>query len=229
MTAIIRKDLLVFFGSPLATVTLAVFVFIAGFAFTAQVASLTPASLPEASMRGMTYFLALLLLFLCPLVTMRSFADEVRLQTMELLRTAPISETRLVFGKFLAAWFFAALMILTTVEFPLIMWLFGTPELAPLLTNYLGLLLLVAAFIAVGVFMSSLVRSPMLAALLSFATLLLLWFVGAYNTPWAEQISIIQHLDSFSLGVLDLGDTAYYVLVTAGFLFLTIRLQEMRR
>ena len=121
-------------------------------------------------MRGMSYFLALLLLFLCPLVTMRSFADEVRLHTMELLWTAPISGTQLVFGKFLAAWLFAILMILTTREFPLIMWLFGTPELAPLLTNYMGLLLLVAAFTAVGVFMSSLVRSPMLAALLSFAT-----------------------------------------------------------
>jgi ABC-2 type transport system permease protein len=227
--ALLLKDLRVYFVSPLAYVVLALFLFLTGFAFVAQLSSLAPGSLPEASMRGMTYFIAVVLLFLSPILTMRSFADETRLKTMELIWTAPLSDTKLVLAKFFAAWLFFLILLLATLEFPIIMMLFGDPDKLPLLSNYIGLILLAGAFVAVGIFTSSLVSSPVLAALLSFVLLLLLWFLGSFEQAWAEDLSIIRHLETFSVGVLTLSDVAYYLLFMAGFLFLTVRFQEARR
>lgn len=229
MSALLRKDLRTYFASPIAYVVLAIFLFVAGFAFTAQLSSLTPDSLPEASMRGMTYFIAVLLLFMTPLITMRSFADESRLKTMELIRTAPVSDTRLVLGKFLAAWFFLIVVLVATIEFPIIMLLFGKPDVLPLLTNYLGLILIAGAFTAIGLFTSSLVNSPLLAALMSFSTLLLLWFLGGADQTWVENLSIIHHLETFSVGVIGLTDVSFFILFVSAFLFLTVRVQEARR
>jgi len=229
MMALLRKDLLVYFTSPIAYVSLGLFLLLTGFAFSAQVYQVDPGRLPEASMRGITYFIAVVMLFISPLMTMRSFADEVRSKTMELLKTAPISDTEIVLAKFLAAWTFFSIMILATLEFPIVMLLFGKPDIPPLFTNYLGLWLAGGAFLSVGIFMSSLVSSPMLAAMMSFVALLILWFMGGLNYPLADQISIIVHLESFSVGVLDLSDLSYYILFMAAFIFLTIRVQEATR
>lgn len=223
------KDLRTYFASPIAYAVLALFLFLAGFAFTAQLSSLTPDSMPEASMRGMTYFIAVLLLFITPLLTMRAFADESRLKTMELIRTAPISDTQLVLGKFLAAWLFLIVILMATSEFPIIMLLFGKPDGLPLLTNYIGLIMIAGAFTAIGLFTSSLVSSPLLAALMSFSTLLLLWFLGGANQTWVENLSIIHHLETFSVGVLSLADMTFFILFSGAFIFLTIRVQEARR
>lgn len=229
MIAVMLKDLRIYFASPIAYVVLALFLFLTGFAFTAQLTSLTAESLPEASMRGMTYFIAVILLFMTPLLTMRSFADESRLKTLELIWTSPLSDTQLVLSKFFAAWLFLIIMLVATIEFPVIMMLFGHPDLLPLLTNYLGLILISGAFVAVGVFASSLVSSPLLAALMSFSSLLLLWFLGGANQTWVEKLSIIHHIETFSVGVVTLADTAYFFLFMGALLFLTIRVQEARR
>lgn len=229
MLAVIRKDLRISFSSPLAYVSLALFIFLTAFAFNSQWSYMTPGQLPEASMRGMLYFVAVILLFLTPLLTMRSFADEVRLQTMELLKTAPISDRQIVLAKFFASIIFIGVMVISTVVYPLIMYLVAEPDSGPMILAYLGLCLIGSAFVSVGIFTSSLVRSPMLAALLSFGALLLLWFVGGLESDWSAHISVIRHLESFSVGVLDLADVGYYIFFTAIFLFLTIRWQEAAR
>ncbi len=229
MMALAWKDLRVLFASPLAAVTLALFLFLTGFAFSSQLDAMSPGQLPEASMRGMIYFMAIILLFVLPLLTMRSFADESRLQTMELLRTAPISDTRIVVAKFLGVWIFLSILILSTLIYPLCLYLFAKPDTGPLFMGYLGLWLLGSSFIAIGLLASSVVRSPLLAALLSFVSLLVLWFIGGVEAKWAAQLSLIRHLESFSIGVFDIGDTVYYLVAISIFLFLTIRWQEASR
>lgn len=229
MFALIRKDLRIFFVSPIAYVTLALFLFLTGYAFSSQLYELSPGQLPEASMRGMMYFMAVVLLFLTPLLTMRSFAEEARLRTLELLKTAPLSDTQLVMAKFLAAWLFYSVLIVSTAVYPLIMWIVAVPDGGPMALAYLGLWLLGAAYLSVGIFASSLVESPLLAALLAFVSLLFLWFIGGGEMQWVEHISIIRHLESFSMGVLDVADVGYYLLFTVAFLFLAIRWHEASR
>jgi ABC-2 type transport system permease protein len=229
MRAIILKDLRVYFASPLASVTIVLFLFLVAFAFNAQLTQATPGSLPEASMRGLLYFIAVVLLFMTPFMSMRSFADESRQQTMELLKTSPIGDWQLVLAKFIAVWIFLSVLLLSTSVFPLLMIVFASPDLGPLFLSYLGLWLLGAAFLSLGLFMSSLVASPMIAALLTFVSLLLLWFVGGLDQEYMQQISLISHIDSFATGVLSFADCLYYILFVALFIFLTVRVQEFRR
>ncbi len=229
MLALMKKDLRIYFASPLAYLTLALFLFLTGFAFSSQLVQMTPGQLPEASMRGMIYFIAVILLFMVPLFTMRTFSEESRLQTMELLRTAPISDVQIVLAKFMGAFVFMSVLLLSTVIFPLIMYWKAQPDTGPMLTSYLGIWLAGGAFVSLGVFISSLMRSPMLAALLSFVALLMLWFVGGLEQSWAAHISIIRHLESFSIGVLSMKDLSYYVLFIGTFLFLTVRWLEASR
>lgn len=229
MLALIRKDLRIYFASPIAYVTIALFLVLSGFAFSAQFQEINLGQLPEASMRGLLYFIAVVLLFISPFLTMRSFADEARLQTLELIRTSPLGDAEIVIAKFASVYLFVTVILLATIEFPLILFWQAEPDLGPILLGYLGLWLLGGAFVAVGIFMSSLVRSPMIAAILTFVTLLLLWFLGGMESAWAGKLSLIRHLESFSMGVLDLADLAYYFLFTLGFLFLTVRVQEAMR
>lgn len=229
MKAVIAKDLKLFFASPIAAVAISLFILMTSFAFTSQVTQVTPGQLPEASMRGLIYFSAVIFLFISPFLTMRSFAEEARAQTLELLRTAPISDTSIVLGKFLAAWLFFSVMIIATWIYPATMLFYGTPDLGPLLMSYVGLWFLGGAFLSVGIFTSSLVRSPMLASLLSFVILLMLWFMGAVPSEPMQELSLIKHLESFSTGVLDVSDMAFYILFIGAFVFLTIRYQEAQR
>ncbi len=180
-------------------------------------------------MRGMLYFMAVIFLFIVPFLTMRSFAEERKLKTMELLKTAPITDTQIVLAKFLAVGLFYSLLLIATFIFPILLLVYGEPDTGPLLLSYLGLWLLGGAFLAIGLFCSSLVRSPMLAALLTFAFLLLLWFLGGMGGGIGEEISIIRHIEGFAMGVLNISDVVYYLCVIVAFLFMTIRMLEAER
>jgi len=119
MLSLIKKELRIQFSSPIAPVVLALFLFLTGFAFTASLTQVTPTHLPEASLRGTVYFMAVVLVFLCPLLTMRTLAEERRQGTMELLKTAPLTDLQIVLGKFLAVFIFIAILLALTVEFPI--------------------------------------------------------------------------------------------------------------
>ena len=106
MKALILKDLRILFVSPLAYAALALFLLLTGFAFNTTLSPLTPSGLPEASMRATLYFMAVVLLFVSPFLTMHSFAEEHKLKTMELLKTAPIGDAEMVLAKFIALWSF---------------------------------------------------------------------------------------------------------------------------
>ncbi|OGP17720.1 MAG: hypothetical protein A3I75_06150 [Deltaproteobacteria bacterium RIFCSPLOWO2_02_FULL_50_16] len=227
MLAIIQKDLKIFFAAPSAWVIIAGFLFLNGLSFAAQLTDINPQALPEASMRGMMYFTSIILLFISPFLTMRSLAEEVRTGTMEWIRTAPLSNMTLVIAKYLALLIIYLIFLLAMIEFPLILIIFGKPDILPLLSSFFGLFLLGSSFIAIGLWASSLTQNQMVAAIIAFILLLVLWFLGDIGHNIGEKISIIAHIHSFGLGILDLSDVFYYVGVSCLFVLLTwLRLEN---
>ena len=231
------KEVRTYFGSPIAYVIAAVFVGMTGFSFALSVEG----RFPEATVRGFlfgptgAFFLVILM---TPALTMRLFAEEQKLGTMELLLTAPIRDTEIVLGKFLAAFTIMLGMFGLTLYFPALLMWFGDPELLPILTAYTGLVLLGAVSVAVGLLGSSLTSNQIVAAVVSLATLLLLWLasfaatLGGAESAWVTLLrflSLNDHLRDLSFGIVDSRDIVYFLSLTAFFLFVTSRVVEMRR
>ena len=169
---------------------------------------------------------ALLLMMLVPLFTMRLIAEERRNQTLALLLSSPLSGLHIVLGKFLGLLVFLVLLM-TGVPLMLYTLSLGTNlDNGLLLSNILGLFLLTASYIALGLYISALTAQPVIAAIGSFAVLIGLWLADigatAENSPW-HSISPLHHFRNFNDGLLDSSDTAFFVLFTAVFLVLAIR------
>ena len=179
-----------------------------------------------------------ILLFATPAITMRLLADEYRMGTMELLLTAPVRDWELVVGKWLGALGFMFSVLAVTWVYPLILHRMTTPGIdqGTLVAAYLGLLLAVAAMLAIGVLISALFRSPVAAFFVTLGVMLILWIVGglASSAGTAGQLagglSFVDHYyNNFYLGVLDLGDAVYFLSLTALALFLGTQVVEARR
>jgi ABC-2 type transport system permease protein len=226
-----KKEMRIYFVSPLAYVFLSAFLFLAGLFFYLGV-TLTG----EASLRVLLGNLAITQLFVLPMLTMRHFAEERRLGTLELLMTAPVSLGAIVLGKWLASLTLCLLMFLGTLVFPAVLAYYGDPDWGVVFTSYLGLVGVAAAFCAAGLFASSLTDDQVAAGLVGIVLLLPFWLVGRAEAllpeEWADTVrplSVLVHLDSFNRGVLDSADIFYFVAFTAVFLFLTFRSLESRR
>ena len=230
--AIFRKELRTWFVSPLAYVFLSVFLFLAGLFFYLGV-TMTG----EASLRVMMGNLSVTLLFLLPMLTMKHFAEEQRQGTFELLMTAPVPLWSLLAGKWLASLCLCALLLLGTGIFPAILAYYGEPDWGVIWTSYLGLFLCCGAFVSAGLFSSSLTDEPVAAGLGGVLILLPFWLFGAVadmiETEWIrvslERLAFQTHLKTFSKGVIDSADCAWFVLFSFAFLFATWRSIESRR
>ena len=176
---------------------------------------------------------ALLLMMLVPMFTMRLIAEERRNQTLTLLLSSPLSGLHIVLGKFLGLLIFLA-VLMTGVPLMLYTLALGTAlDHGLLLSNMLGLLLLTASYIALGLYISALTAQPIIAAIGAFAVLIGLWLadIGAVaeNSPW-HSISPLNHFQNFNNGLLDSRDAAFFILFTVVFLLLTMkRLHNNRR
>jgi len=248
--AIFKKEMRLYFTSPVAWVVFTIFLLIAGYFFYSIFAFYTLASMQSAMnpqmgrdlnvtdsvMRPLFSNISVILLLLMPLVTMRLFAEERRAGTIELLLTYPVRDGAVLSGKYLAALALYAIMIALTLLYPAIVVYFARLEWGPILTGYLGLLLMGATFIAVGVFASSLTENQIVAAITTFGVLLIFWILG-WSADYAggtagkvlQFLSLLEHNDSFSKGVLDTKDVLYYLNFTLLALFLTLRSLEARR
>jgi ABC-2 type transport system permease protein len=169
---------------------------------------------------------ALLLMMLVPMFTMRLIAEERRNQTLTLLLSAPLSGRHIVLGKFLGLLIFLV-VLMTGVPLMLYSLALGTAlDHGLLLSNILGLLLLTASYIALGLYISALTTQPIIAAIGAFAVLISLWLAdigaAAEDSPW-HAISPFNHFQNFNNGLLDSSDAAYFVLFTTVFLLLTMK------
>ncbi len=180
--------------------------------------------------------MGVILLFIIPVITMRSFADERKSKTFSLLLSSPVSLWEIVWGKFLACLGVVAFMILLSSYSIVFIIVMGEPEMGPIFSGYLGLLLMTGCYIAMGVFASSLTDNQIVAAVIAFGLSLLMW-VLAFPAQAAdsgvgiilEYLSLLSHLETFLKGVIDSSDIAYYFSFILFNLFLTYRVLDSRR
>jgi ABC-2 type transport system permease protein len=248
--AIAHKELKSYFSSPIAYIVLGFWALLYGYFFVAILQYFVRQSMqmsqfqqgPQAMnvnqqlIRPLVQNVTILVLFLMPMVTMRTYSEEKRSGTIELLLTSPITDWQIILGKFLGAMSLYGTMLAVTLIHIAILFKFGNPEWKPIATAYLGLLLLGGCFISVGLFISSLTRNQIVAGMVTFAVFLLLWvitWIGSFSGPTVDQLtqylSIIDHLDDFGKGVLDTTHIIYYLSFITFGLFLTAKSVDTER
>jgi ABC-2 type transport system permease protein len=248
--AIAHKELKAYFASPMGYIVIAVFALIMGFFFDTMLEYFRQQSMQFAGLGGgppmnvndqvMRPFLmngSVMVLFVLPMITMRTYAEEKRSGTIELLLTAPLTDFQIVMGKFLGSMALYTIMLAVTLIHVALLYAFGNPEWRPIATGYLGLLLMGGCFVAVGLFISSLTRNQIVAAMATFGVFLLLWIVNwiapSITNPNAQAVvnylSFTEHLNDFVSGVVDTAHLCYYVSFIAFGLFLTARSVDTER
>jgi len=228
-----RREVSSYFVSPIAYVAMALFLVIAGFFF--ALADFRPGA--PAAMRSIFEVMMIILVFVIPIMTMRSISEERRTGTLETLLTAPVTDTQVVVAKFLGCWIFYLAMLAPTLLYLAALASFGNPDYGPVASGYIGLALLGALYVAVGILASSLTSNQVIAAVVGFVVLIVLallgpWVGAAVPSPWrgiVQQASIRMHYIDFSQGVVDLVHVLYFVVLTLYALFITVKVLESRR
>ena len=179
---------------------------------------------------------SVILLFTLPLITMRTYAEEKRSGTIELLLTSPLTDLQIVMGKFLGGLVLYGAMLAVTLVHMAILFVYGNPEWRPIATGYLGLILMGACFLSLGLFVSSLTRNQIIAGMVTFAVFLMFWvvnwiatFMGPTSQAVLNYLSITEHLNDFARGVIDTKHVVYYLSFIAFSLFLTVRAVDSER
>lgn len=234
MLAIYKREMQSYFTSPIGYVFVAVFLALNAFIF-----SMFTLMSGENSSVG-TYFMFVMFIFiiLVPLLTMKSFSEERKMRTEQLLLTAPVSLMGMVFAKFLAAFtmFGGTFIVGNLINFSTL-YKYGEPNTAVLISSSVGILLIGAAFIAIGLFVSSLTENQLVAAVGTMGILIFLLLVGLLNSlidsyvvrTIIDWISIYSRFGNFSYGILDPATMVYYFSICFVFMFLTVRIYEKRR
>ena len=248
--AIAQKELKSYFASPIAYIVIGFFALVFGYFFYAlllffdrqsmQMAGLgggaQPVNVNEQMIRPVFQNAMVILLFVLPMITMRTYSEEKRSGTIELLLTSPVTDFQIIVGKFLGAMgLYIAMLAITLIHIGLL-FAFGDPEWLPIATTYLGLILMGGCFISVGLLISSLTKNQIVAGMVTFVVFLMLWiinwvasFTGPTTTEILNYLSITEHLDDFTRGILDTRHLVYYVSFIAFGLFLTSRSVDMER
>ena len=193
-------------------------------------------NLNEHVMAPLLHNLTIVLVIMIPIITMRAFAEEKRSGTYELLLTSPLKVTEIVLGKLFGSAAFIAVMILLTGIYPGILLLYGNPELGMIASGYLGLFLLGAVFVSVGLLTSSLTENQIVAAVSCFVVLLLLYVIswpaetaGSVLGGALKYLSVVEHFGELVKGLIDTQDIVYFLSLVALSLFLAHRSVEASR
>jgi gliding motility-associated transport system permease protein len=248
--AIAQKELKSYFTSPIGYIYVGLFALLYGFFYVTilnyfvrqsmQAAQFgggqQPMNINQDMLRLVLQNVTVLVLFILPMVTMRTYSEEKRSGTIELLLTSPVTDIEIILGKFLGAMGLYSVGLLISLVHVAILFVYGSPEWKPIVTAYLGLELLGGCFISIGLFISSLTKNQIVAGMLTFAVFLLLWvinWIGSLGGPTLESLtsylSIIEHFDDFGKGVIDTTHVIYYVSVITFGLFLTAKSVDMER
>jgi ABC-2 type transport system permease protein len=248
--AIAQKELRSYFASPIAYITIGFFALLYGYFYVAILAYFVRQSMqmgqfgggPQALninqvlIRQLFQNVTILILFIMPMVTMRTYSEEKRSGTIELLLTSPVTDFQIVMGKFLGAMGLYAAMLAVTLFHLGVLFVFSRPEWKPIVTSYLGLLLFGGCFVSVGLFISSLSKNQIVAGSVTFVIFLLLWvinWIGSFAGPTGDKLtaylSIVDHFDDFSKGVVDTTHLIYYLSFITFGLFLTAKSVDSER
>ena len=248
--AIAHKELKSYFSTPIAYVVIGFFAFLFGYFFYAMLIIFNQQSLQLGGLGGgggnvdinqqliRPLFLnaSVILLFVLPLITMRTYSEEKRSGTIELLLTSPVTDVEIIVGKFLGAMALYAAMLGITLVHMVLLFAWGNPEPKVVLTGYIGLLLMGGCFISVGLLISSLTKNQIVSGMVTFAVFLLLWvinWIASFTGPTTQSVlnylSITDHFDDFTRGILDTKHLVYYFSVMSFGLFLTARSVDTER
>ncbi|MFA4839087.1 MAG: ABC transporter permease subunit [Candidatus Neomarinimicrobiota bacterium] len=246
MFTIFKRDVRSYFSSPIAYVVIGLFLAVTGIFFYLMLTSFlqysyaammqrqnVPLNVNLMMIRPFLLNTCVIILFMIPMITMRSFSEDKKSGTMELLLTSPLTNWQIILGKFFATYFLFVVMTLVTFLFMIFLFIWGKPQLMPVLIGYLGLLLMGAALVALGNFISSLTENQIVAAVGTFAGTMFLWvigfaadFAGKIFGPFFGYISIVQHFEDFSKGVFDTSHLVFYLSLTFLMLFCTYQSVE---
>lgn len=227
------RELKSFFVSPIAYVVSGAFLVLSGALF-----ALILSSSQDASLRSTFTNVTFILVLLAPALTMKLVAEEQRMGTIELLLTAPVHDWQVIVGKYLGSLILFAVMLLApTLYYVLILNLFGKPDLGPIVSSYLGLLLLGGSFLAIGVLTSSLTQNQVVAYIVGVVVLLLMWIADAVGHIFGSgavadafsYLAITRHYEDFLRGVVDTTNIVYPLSVIAVALFLATQILQTRR
>jgi ABC-2 type transport system permease protein len=246
--AIAQKELRGYFATPIGYIVIGMFALLWGWFYYVMLMIFNQQSLQLGGLEGgnadinsqliRPLFLnaSVILLFVLPLVTMRIYSEEKRSGTIELLLTSPLTDVQIIIGKFLGALtLYAAMLAITAIHVGLL-FSYGNPEWRVVVIGYLGLLLMGGCFISVGLLISSMTKNQIVSGMITFAVFLMLWvinwpasFVGPNMQNVLNYLSITDHFDDFTKGVLDTKHLVYYFSVMAFGLFLTARAVDTER
>jgi ABC-2 type transport system permease protein len=248
--AIAQRELKSYFASPIAFVVIGFFAFVIGWFYVSvlnyflQLSMMSgmqqmgpqTVNVNQQMLRPLFLNMAVVFLFVLPMITMRTYSEEKRSGTIELLLTSPVTDLEIILGKFVGAMtMFCAMLATSLVHVGLLFW-FGKPEWQPVATSYLGLVLVGGCFIAVGMLISSMTKSQTIAGMVTFVVFLMLWVIdwlGQAAGPRGEAIlsflSITGHLEDFLKGVIDTKHLVYYLSFIGFGLFLTARSVDSER
>jgi len=226
------RELRSYFVSPMAYVVLAFYLGVCGliFALTITMAQ------SEADMAGMFHTMIFVTLMMAPVITMGLLSQEQSTGSIELLMTNPVRDSQVIVGKYLGALALYVILLVGSLEFPLLLNAFGEPDWMAILSGYVGVLLAGMAFLAVGLFASSLVGNQIAAAVLGYVMLLFFWLIGWLDSAVegvigdiAKHVSILENFQDFAKGILDSRPIIFFVSLIVFALFLSVRSLENKR
>ena len=247
---IAKRDLGSFFNSPIFYVITTVFLIIYSYIFVNILSFFSMQSMQSGKFQEMGIALninemviepsfqnmAVVLLLIIPIVTMRSFAEEKKSKTFRLLLSSPVHLKEIIWGKFLACMIVITLMVLISSYSIGFLFMIGEPDIGPVLTGYLGILLTAGCYVSIGIFASSLTENQIVAAVITFGFSLFMWVIGwgaqtANSTTGQvlQYLSVIEHMDRFLKGMIETSDLAYYLSFIIFGLFLCYRTLDSNR
>jgi ABC-2 type transport system permease protein len=246
---IARRDFKNYFTSPIAYIIIAGFLVIMGWMFFFNLQHFAMANMQyqqfnmgkgqtitEGIIRPLYGNMNVIFLFMVPFITMRLFAEEKKAHTIELLMTSPVSLTEIILGKFLSSFMLVSVMLLLTAFYPLILFITGNPELGPILSNFVGVILLCGCYLSIGILFSAMTENQIVAGALTFAAGLFFWLIswatqaaGPVLSDFLQYLSLISHFSNFGQGVVDTADVVYYISFIGIGLFLTHRVLDSYR
>jgi ABC-2 type transport system permease protein len=227
---IANKELKSYFNSPSAYIVGFVFLLIAGWFF---VSNLFLVGL--ANLRTVIELMPFLFLFFIPAITMGSFAEEKKQGTIELLFTMPLTDWELILGKFFSALFLTLIILLFTISYPITLIFLGNPDIGQIIAQYIGVMLLAASYISIGVAISSFTSSQVISFIITFLILFFFFIVDKFLIFLPDtlanilhQIAVMPHFNNIIKGVIDSSDIVYFFSIIVAFLFFTLYSLERR-
>ena len=224
--ALFKKEFKAYFLSPIAYIFITVYLITTTFLFFQGFFLIN-----QADMRGYFDLLPWVFLFFVPAITMRTWAEEKKVKTLELLLTWPVSDVEVVAGKFLASFALLAIVVLLSISIPITIAILGHPDMGQIVAEYIGALLLGAAYLAIGLWVSSMTENQIVAFIIGVVVTFVLFIIGnpfitmvvpSFLVPVFTYMGLGNHFESISRGVIDSRDIVYYLSVIGFFLFLNV-------